>query len=117
VAIQSLNGNPVEFMLHGVSLLLESLGLQPYIACGYLRTQPPDGLVQVVQRCTGLLEPVFSRHTRKADFPERFLHLFSNCTVAAADSAVVNSLLLSQLWKTLAERHPRVSVSDRDAEG
>jgi hypothetical protein len=100
---RALSDRTVEFMLHFLRLLFESMGLQPYIAWTYLRQPAPAGLDQVVQRCTSPLADLFRRQTRKADFLERFVHLFLNCTVSAAEQEVANSLLGSMLWRILAE--------------
>ena len=102
VLMGALTANATEFMLHFFTLLFDSIGLHPYVVWGILRTQPPEGLTQVVQSCAALLEPVFRRQTRRADFLERFMHLLPNCTVSGTDIGVVNALLVSQFYKTLA---------------
>lgn len=100
---RALSGGTVEFMLHFFRLLFESMGLHPYIAWTYLRQPAPEGLVRVVQHCFTPLAALFRSQTRRADFLERFVHLFLNCTVVAAEQGVANSLLGSMLWRTLAE--------------
>ena len=39
---------------------------------------------------------------RKADFLERFLHTFLNCTIISVEQPIISMLYTSDIWKNLA---------------
>jgi hypothetical protein len=103
VLLHALADNNGEFMLHFLRRLFELIGVESYVAWTYLRRPAPEGLEEVVQRCAGPLGDSFRHQTRRADYLERFVHLFLNCTVNRVEQWLLNSLLASMLWRRLAE--------------
>jgi hypothetical protein len=100
---QYMKEHPSEFMTHFVRLLLEFMGLRPYVAWTYLRIPPPEGLDDLARRCAMLVSNQFGAQKKKADFLERFLHTFFNCTVGAMEGKVMGALSGSLFWKSLTE--------------
>jgi hypothetical protein len=95
--------HPREFMKHFVRLLLQLMGLTLHVAWTYLHSPPPAGLDKLARSCVGVVSSVFTSQMNKADFLERFLHTFFNCTVGAMEGEVIGVLSNSLFWKELAE--------------
>jgi hypothetical protein len=101
--MQYAGEHPREFMRHFVRLLLQLMGLTPHVAWTHLRTPPPAGLNTLAQSCARLVSSSFSSQMNKADFLERFLHTFFNCTVGAMEGEVIGVLSNSLFWNELAQ--------------
>jgi len=99
-----LKRQPVEVMGHFVRLFLLAMGFEPYVAWTYLRSQPPDGLDKLARKCAELVDLSTYDRDRRSDYLERLLHAFFNCTIPSVEPHIVNYLMASNYWHTLAER-------------
>lgn len=100
--MESLRSEPLKFMTNFVHLLLKSMGLPSLVAWTYLRTTPPDEVRNLAQACGATVSDCFKSQTGKADFLERFLHTFFNCTLMEAEREVLPIFSDSMFWKQLA---------------
>jgi len=98
--LRSLKEQPLEFMGHFVRALLQSMGLNAFITWANLRSPPPVGVDNLARACSAFV--ALNNQERKADFLERFLHTFLNCTIIGVEQPIITMLYTSDIWKNLA---------------
>jgi len=98
---ETLMANPDDFMWKFVVALLRQAGFRPNIIWGILRTPIPAETNDLASACSNILRQSINSQEPTADFVERFVHCFFNCTLSN-ESILLSYLQVSSIWQSLA---------------
>jgi hypothetical protein len=98
---ETLVANPDDFMWKFVVAILRQAGFRPNIIWGILRTPIPADINELASDCSDILRQSIESNVPLADFIERFVHCFFNCTLSN-ERTLLSYLQVSNIWHSLA---------------
>lgn len=104
--LNNMLNNCEEFMWKFMIAVLRGAGFRPQIIWGILRNPIEPEITALAGTCYPILQESFAVTEPTADYLERFVHCFFNCTLSH-ENRLLGSLQVSNVWQNLADSRVR----------